>query len=195
MGLSEPVVPPFPMSDYGTGCLGAIAALLGLWRRGKEGGSWVGRTSLCQYDIFLTRLGQYEESLCQEIRKTFEAGDEGFFDLRHSDSVDEIGRRALRCMKKCYPQLFEGLMQRAWSKGFGDYVTWVRSAVRIKGVNVGFSRSSRPNGFDSPTWDAWEVDEELLNGVSDLTYSKERRASRRLQASSERCLGSALEGI
>ncbi|TDZ41528.1 hypothetical protein CTRI78_v009569 [Colletotrichum trifolii] len=26
MGLDEPVVPPFPMSDYGTGCLGAVAA-------------------------------------------------------------------------------------------------------------------------------------------------------------------------
>lgn len=31
MSLSEPVVPPFPVSDYGTGCIGAIAALLGLY--------------------------------------------------------------------------------------------------------------------------------------------------------------------
>jgi crotonobetainyl-CoA:carnitine CoA-transferase CaiB-like acyl-CoA transferase len=46
MGLNEPVVPPFPMSDYGTGCMGTIAALTGLFRRAKSGGSYVGTTSL-----------------------------------------------------------------------------------------------------------------------------------------------------
>lgn len=46
MGLDEPVVPPFPMSDYGTGCIGAIAALAGLYLRGARGGSWHGKASL-----------------------------------------------------------------------------------------------------------------------------------------------------
>jgi hypothetical protein len=165
MGLNEPVVPPFPMSDYGTGCMGTIAALTGLLRRANDGGSWLGGTSLCQYDIFLQQLGLYGENECQEIRETFGTGKEGFFELRHSDSVDEIGGRALKIMKRCHPQLFEeGLIQRAWSKGFGDYVTWVKSAVHIEGVNVGFRRSSRPNGFDPPSWDGWEVDKELLKG-------------------------------
>jgi len=52
MGLDEPVVPPFPMSDYGTGCIRAIAALTRLFRRAKEGGSRVGRASFCQYATF-----------------------------------------------------------------------------------------------------------------------------------------------
>jgi hypothetical protein len=91
--------------------------------------------------------------------------------------VDEIGGRALKIMKRCHPQLFEeGLIQRAWSKGFGDYITWVRSAVHIEGVNVGFKRSSRPNGFDPPSWDAWEVDRELLKGHDAFN---ERRTQRR----------------
>ncbi|KFY53492.1 hypothetical protein V496_07552 [Pseudogymnoascus sp. VKM F-4515 (FW-2607)] len=40
MGLSEPVIPPFPISDYGTGAMGAIAALTGLYHRAVSGGSW-----------------------------------------------------------------------------------------------------------------------------------------------------------
>jgi hypothetical protein len=61
MGLDEPVVPPFPMSDYGTGCIGTIAALIGLYKRAKYGGSYHGATSLCQYDIFLLSLGTYSK--------------------------------------------------------------------------------------------------------------------------------------
>ena len=38
MGLNEPVVPPFPMSDYGTGLMGAVAALEGLFYRARDGG-------------------------------------------------------------------------------------------------------------------------------------------------------------
>jgi hypothetical protein len=176
MGLNEPVVPPFPMSDYGTGCMGAIAVLTGLFRRANEGGSWFGRTSLCQYDVFLQQLGLYGENECQEIREVFGSGREGFFELRHSDSVDEIGARTLKIMKRCHPQLFEEeLIQRAWSEGFGEYITWVKSAVHIEGVNVGFKRSSKPNGIDPPSWDAWEVDNEL-NGYD---VSNERHTQRR----------------
>ena len=39
MDLEEPVVPPFPMSDYGTGCAGAIAALMGLYKEATQGGA------------------------------------------------------------------------------------------------------------------------------------------------------------
>jgi hypothetical protein len=34
--------------------------------------------------------------------------------------------------------------------------------VDIEGYWNGFLRSSRPNGFDKPTWDDWEVDEDML---------------------------------
>lgn len=160
MGLNEPVVPPFPMSDYGTGCMGAIAALTGLLKRAKDGGSWIGRTSLCQYDVFLLQLGLYGSDVAEHMRSTH---DQEFFDLRHADSVDEVGGRALKSMRRVHPELFaDEMMQTAYSQGFNDDIKWVRTAVSVEGVNIGFERASRPNGFDNPSWDDWEVEREVV---------------------------------
>ncbi|TGO38092.1 hypothetical protein BHYA_0082g00350 [Botrytis hyacinthi] len=162
MGLDEPVVPPFPMSDYGTGCMGAIAALVGLFRRAKEGGSWRGTTSLCQYDVFLLGLGLYGDDVKEKVRKDH---DDHFFDLRHADSVDEVGGRALKSMRRAHPELFdEKNMQKTFSKGFGEEIKWCRSPVSIEGLRVGFERASRPNGYDKPTWENWEIEKEVLEG-------------------------------
>jgi crotonobetainyl-CoA:carnitine CoA-transferase CaiB-like acyl-CoA transferase len=67
MKLNEPVVPPFPISDYGTGCIGAIAALSGLYHRATKGGSWHGKVSLLHYDLLLFKAGQYPEEVQEEI--------------------------------------------------------------------------------------------------------------------------------
>ncbi|KAF1945732.1 CoA-transferase family III [Clathrospora elynae] len=160
MGLDEPVVPPFPMSDYGTGCMGTIAALVGLYRRAEFGGSYIGTTSLCQYDIFLLQLGLYDDRMMVDLRKEH---DKEFFELRHHDSVDEIGKRALKTMRRTHAELFDDQhMQECFSKGFGASVRTVRPVVSIEGYWNGFLRSSRPNGFDKPTWEGWEVDDDLL---------------------------------
>jgi hypothetical protein len=160
MGLNEPVVPPFPMSDYGTGCMGTIAALTGLFRRAKQGGSYIGTTSLCQYDIFLLQLGLYDQKMMAKLR---EEHDSDFFGLRHNDSVDEVGKRALKTMRRTHQELFEDRhMQECFSKGFNANVRTMRPVVSIEGYWNGFMRSSRPNGFDKPTWDDWEVDTDLL---------------------------------
>ncbi|TID02161.1 Formyl-CoA:oxalate CoA-transferase [Colletotrichum higginsianum] len=160
MGLDAPVVPPFPMSDYGTGALGAVAAMAGLYRRATEGGSWACRTSLCQYDIFLLSLGAYSPEVQARLRKTH---DPAFFDLKHHDSVDEVSKRALRSVKRLHPGLFsEDLMHTAWSQGFGAEVRWPREAVRVEGLQVGHSRASRPNGADAPSWEDWEVQDEIV---------------------------------
>ncbi|KAI5928579.1 CoA-transferase family III [Camillea tinctor] len=161
MGLAEPVVPPFPMSDYGTGCLGTVAAMTGLYRRATEGGSWVGRTSLSQYDIFLLSLGTYPAAVQEQLRRSHD--EQQFFDLRHSDSVDEVGGRALRGIKSLHPELFDGhTMQSAYSEGFGGVVTWPKEALEVTGLKVGHVRATRPNGFDAPSWEDWERDETLL---------------------------------
>ena len=104
MGLDEPVVPPFPMSDYGTGCLGTIAALTGLFRRARDGGSYYGTTSLCQYNLFLLSLGLHDEVVQEQLK---EVHDPDFFELRHADSVDEVGKRALKRMKRTNKELFD----------------------------------------------------------------------------------------
>ncbi|KAL6709396.1 hypothetical protein ACN47E_001803 [Coniothyrium glycines] len=160
MGLKEPVVPPFPMSDYGTGCMGTIAALVGLYKRAQVGGSYVGTTSLVQYDIYLLQLGLYDANMMDQLRAEH---DKEFYELRHHDSVDEVGRRALKTMRRTHPELFEERhMQECFSKGFNANVRTIRPVVSIEGYWNGFLRSSRPNGFDEPTWDGWEVDEDLL---------------------------------
>lgn len=174
MGLDEPVVPPFPMSDYGTGALGCAAALTGLYRRATEGGSWVCRTSLVQYDAFLLGLGLLPETERTRLRREHGHEDKnpaGFFGLRHSDSVDEVGRRALASMRRTVPHLFSnrdddegGLMQSAWSPAFQGVVRWPREAITIEGVRVGHVRTARPNGWDDKTlgWEGWE--EQMILG-------------------------------
>lgn len=160
MGLDEPVVPPFPMSDYGTGCMGTIAALTGLFRRAKYGGSYIGTTSLCQYDIYLLQLGLYDEKMMAQLRTQHDAE---FFELRHHDSVDEVGKRALKTMRRTHPELFEDRhMQECFSTGFNASVRTIRPVVDIDGYWNGFLRSSRPNGHDRPTWEDWEVDADML---------------------------------
>ncbi|KAK4238150.1 CoA-transferase family III domain-containing protein [Achaetomium macrosporum] len=169
MGLDEPVVPPFPMSDYGTGALGSLAALVALYRRATEGGSWVCRTSLCQYDVFLMGLGLLPAEEQERLRREHD-NEAGFFGLRHSDSVDEVGKRALASMRKVVPHLFEEgrMMQEAWSEGFQGVVRWPREAVEIDGLRVGHVRATRPNGWDKVAgWEGWE--EELIDEVADGT--------------------------
>ncbi|KAI0014089.1 CoA-transferase family III [Xylariaceae sp. FL0662B] len=161
MGLNEPVIPPFPMSDYGTGCVGTIAALSGIYRRATEGGSWICRTSLSQYDTFVLSLGTYPVEVQDKLRREH---DPRFFELRHSDSVDEIGGRALRSIKKLHPTLFaDKMMQTAYSEGFGGMVAWPKESLEVEGLKIGHVRPTRPNGFDKPSWENWERDETLLD--------------------------------
>ena len=162
MGLDEPVVPPFPMSDYGTGALGCAAALAGLYRRAARGGSWACRTSLCQYDVFVLSLGLYAPAVQERARRAHAPAD--FFALRHADSVDEVGARALRGMRRAHPHLFaDRMMHRAWSRGFAAELRWPREAIAVMGLRVGHVRASRPNGFDAATWEGWEVDDEVAD--------------------------------
>lgn len=164
MELEEPVIPPFPMSDYGTGALGAVAALVGLYRRATEGGSWACRTSLVQYDLFLLSLGEHTSEVQDELRKQHR---EEFFGLRHYDSVDKVGQTALTSINKAHSNPFvDELMQTALSPGLGGVrVKWPREAVEVEGLDNGHVRPTRANGYDKgKDWEGWERDEEILKG-------------------------------
>ncbi|TQN63750.1 Succinyl-CoA--L-malate CoA-transferase beta subunit [Colletotrichum shisoi] len=170
MGLDEPVVPPFPISDYGTGCIGAIAALTGLHNRAVRGGSWHGKASLLQYDLLLVRAGQYPDDVKRELRRL--AGDD-FFALRHSHSVDQISGTALRAMRRYAPALFggssSGVRERWYAKGYGAEIEVVRPVVEMDGVDIGFRRASRPNGSDEASWEFGPEEDHRVgsaNGVS-----------------------------
>ncbi|KAH7353710.1 CoA-transferase family III domain-containing protein [Plectosphaerella cucumerina] len=151
MGLDEPVVPPFPISDYGTGCMGAIAAMSGLYHRATKGGSWHGKASLLQYDLLLFRVGLLPEEVQQRLRD--EAG-EDFFALRHAHSVDHISGVALRQMRKNFPGFVDHprYLDHWYSEGYGREVAAVKPVVEIEGLEISFRRASRPNGADEATW-------------------------------------------
>ncbi|KAJ5342503.1 CoA-transferase family III [Penicillium brevicompactum] len=167
MGHSTPVVPPFPISDYGTGCMGAIAALTGLYHRAKTGGSYHGKASLMHYDLLLFAMGQYPADVQEELRKV---QSEDFFKLRHCDSVDRISSTVLKSMQQRFPHLyqpagkeFEGRkpLTELWSsRAYGADVEVVKPVAVISGVDNQFVRSSRPNGSDRATWEDFNVAEE-----------------------------------
>lgn len=152
MGLDEPIVPPFPISDYGTGCIGAIAALTGLYHRAATGGSWHGKVSLLQYDMLLFRAGILPVFVLNRLRER--AGDE-FLSLTHAHSVDQISGTALRRMKHQYPELFqdEDTCEKRYSHAYNAIVSAVCPVAQIDGIDIGFRRASRPNGSDPPNWD------------------------------------------
>ncbi|KAL4797636.1 CoA-transferase family III domain-containing protein [Aspergillus venezuelensis] len=164
MGKRNPMVPPFPISDYGTGCMGAIAALTGLYNRAKYGGSYHGKASLMHYDLLLFAVGQYTPEIQEELRKQ---QNEEFFNLRHCDSVDRISSTVLRGMQAHFPHLYlgpneaqeageEALTEKWESEAYKGVIEVVRPIVSIQGVESGFSRASRPNGFDKASWEGFE---------------------------------------
>ncbi|UNI17585.1 hypothetical protein JDV02_003917 [Purpureocillium takamizusanense] len=152
MGLDEPVVPPFPISDYGTGCMGAIAALTGLHHRATRGGSWHGKASLLHYDLLLFKAGLLPEAVRARLRD--EAG-EAFLALRHAHSVDRISGTALRQMRRLHPGLVDDprYLDRWHAAGYGAEVSAVLPVVQMEGVDISFARASRPNGTDEASWD------------------------------------------
>ena len=81
------MVPPLPISDYGTGCMEVVAALTGLYHRATSGGSYYDKVSLLQYDLLLFEVGQYPESVQRSLLKAF--GPE-LQSISYHESVDQI---------------------------------------------------------------------------------------------------------
>ncbi|KAK5993049.1 Acetyl-coenzyme A transferase nodX [Cladobotryum mycophilum] len=155
MGLQEPLVPPFPISDYGTGCIGAITALIGLYHRATRGGSWHGKASLLHYDLLLFKVGLLPEEVQDDLRKMM---GEKVLALRHANSVDQISGTTLRRMREVYPEFVgnERYLSSWYSNAYKTDVSAVLPVVEIEGLDISFKRASRPNGSDAPTWDVGE---------------------------------------
>ncbi|PWY86799.1 CAIB/BAIF family enzyme [Aspergillus heteromorphus CBS 117.55] len=162
MGLSTPVVPPFPISDYGTGCMGAIAALTGLYHRANQGGSYHAKASLMHYDLLLFAVGKYSDAVQDKMRAAQPAD---FFNLRHCDSVDRISSTVLKIMQRGFPHLYEGpggpaaLTETWFSHAYNADIEVVRPIADIDGVDNRFFRASRPNGADRASWEDFAKDE------------------------------------
>jgi hypothetical protein len=168
MGFDNPVVPPFPISDYGTGCMGAIAALSGLYHRAKTGGSYHGKASLMHYDLLLFAVGQHPAEVQEKLRAAQPAD---FFKLRHCDSVDRISSTVLKGMQTRFPHLYmsasegskegqQALTESWFSKAYNTDIEVVRPVAVVEGVDNQFVRASRPNGVDRASWEDFKQDGE-----------------------------------
>lgn len=106
-------------------------------------------------------MGQYSEDVQAALR---EQQTPEFMALRHAHSVDQISKTTLEGMKKSFPELFKDGRERWYSKGYGAEISVVKPVAEIEGIKSGFSRASRPNGFDKPSWDFGEDKEYEITG-------------------------------
>lgn len=154
------MVSPLPIADSGAGCMGAIAALTGLYNRARHGGSYIGQVSLMHFNLLLYASGKYPESVESQLQKSFAPA---FSKVRFCDSVGRSSVLALEVMRERFPYLFveaspedrrKNLTEVWYSHHYGADVEVVRPVAEIEGVVNRFSRATRPNGADaSPSWD------------------------------------------
>ncbi|KAK6885964.1 Acetyl-coenzyme A transferase nodX [Candida tropicalis] len=152
-GKNEPMVPPFPMSDYGTGCLAAIAIMLGIYKRNKIGGSYWCSSSLVQYDLLLLKQGTYpEETWKSEVTQNEIYQD--FMKIRYYDSVDKISKTAMQAMITKQPNLLndEKYFVKEYSDAFKGMLSTLKPVCQFDNIETGYNCSSRPNGYDAPEW-------------------------------------------
>lgn len=153
------MVSPLPIADSGAGCMGAIAALTGLYNRAQYGGSYIGQVSLMQFNLLLFAAGKYPESVESQLQKSFAPA---FSRIRFCDSVGRSSVLALEVMRQRFPYFFvepslddrqKNLTEVWYSHHYGAEVEVVRPVAEIEGVVNDFARATRPNGADaSPSW-------------------------------------------
>lgn len=157
IGLSQPVLPPFPMSDYGTGALGAVGALLAIYRRAVEGGSYVVDVSLTGWNLWVQSLGQYPQDLWKKMLEQHKPELEEF-KIGRLSNFDVVSKASIKSMRRLTPRLFdEKYMFEMDAPGFRGRVRSMRPVVEYNGISTGFDgvpgRETRPNGYDGPKWD------------------------------------------
>jgi len=157
MGLDEPVLPPFPISDYGTGALGAVGALLAIYKRAADGGSYVVDVSLTGWNLWVQSLGQYPAKLWDKMLEEHKPEIEEF-KIGHLSNFDVVSKASIKSMRRLTPRLFdERYLFQMEAPGFkGSVVKSMRPAVVYDGMQTGFEgvtgREPRPNGYDPPEW-------------------------------------------
>lgn len=162
----EPIAPPFPMADFGTGEMGAIAILHALFLRAWIGGSYHVKVSLCGFNNLVMAAGQYPDHVQRSLRATF-INDFAASHINHASNFNKVGKAALDTMKRVNPQLWStDFMTQSKSPCFGPpdkqqigaVIQTQRGVVRCPAKSVDFCRSTRFNGFDEPSWESFTLD-------------------------------------
>lgn len=160
----EPIAPPFPMADFGTGEMGAIAILHALYLRSTVGGSYQVQVSLCAYNNLLMNYGEYSAPIQEAMRRRFQPEFEQA-NINHSSNFHKVGKTALDTMRTFTPQLWDDdFMTESASECFGPLpkthaqVRTQKGVVRCAGKTQDFCRTTRFHGFDQPGWDKFHHD-------------------------------------
>jgi crotonobetainyl-CoA:carnitine CoA-transferase CaiB-like acyl-CoA transferase len=75
-------------TDYATGYLGAFGALVALWRRTREGGSYHVRVSLTQSGMLINRLGRVSQVDVDSLKQKLTSDE---YRKRHGETVARYG--------------------------------------------------------------------------------------------------------
>ena len=177
---AQPILPPFPMSDYGTGALGALGVLVALHRVVSAPGfstpsaspplaSLHVSASLVRWNLFVQSLQPYPPPLLHTLLAAH-APEIRQFNLSHLSNFDVVSKAAIAGMRRLSPRLFDEKKKFLFAMpcpGFkGAVVRSLRPVVRYRGdvLRTGFEfergdgegdgvdRASRPNGFDEARW-------------------------------------------
>ncbi len=156
MGLDQPVLPPFPMSDYGTGAIGAVGVLLAIYKRAADGGSYFVNVSLAGWNLWVQSLGQYPAGLWNKLLREHKPEIEEF-KIGHLSNFDVVSKASIKSMRRLSPRLFdEKYLFEVEAPGFKTVVRSMRPVVVYDGIQTGFEdvpgREPRPNGYDPPEW-------------------------------------------
>ncbi|KAG2392135.1 hypothetical protein C9374_012387 [Naegleria lovaniensis] len=144
LGLEEPVIPLLPISDYCCGVMGACAALDGLYRRCKYGGSYYMTTSLTKYNDWLQELGMYPDEVVKELIQSFGVS------YRCHDNMLAMTTKTLGGLLKKIPKIMLGNFGKFEETPFKIPVKYLKPVVSIQDTVNEFLCPPRPHGYDKP---------------------------------------------
>ncbi|KAF6823405.1 putative alpha methylacyl-CoA racemase [Colletotrichum plurivorum] len=167
MGHDEAVTPPFPVSDYGAGLCGSIAALDALMKRAENGGSYgvdhEEKVALNYYNQWLVRsCGTYPEPVWKEMWE------------RHGLPVF----RHYHTMPYTVPAVSKLLYSHDVATLFQTHFFEPRTSAAVSGtflvvkpiaqykdqaVKLDYNVGTRGNGVDQPVWPA-DLSVEMVKG-------------------------------
>jgi len=129
-------------TDYATGYLGAFGALVALWRRATEGGSYYVRVSLTQSGMLINRLGRVPQSAVDELKQNL-ASDE--YKKKHGETTSHYGPVPFMT-----PEELSSLTVQTETP-YGS-IKHLAPVVRLSETPARWELPSVPPGFNKPAW-------------------------------------------
>lgn len=152
LGLTEPVLPIFPNSDYQTAFSAVIAILNALYQRKLHGGSYNVDVSLVGYNVFLLQQGLLPQEEQERLRKLTAEGsspETSLLNLRHFHEVSGMFIKGVKHLQTFAlggfsPQSF-GLADSNWGEP-GEKITYLKAPIDFSGIELSYDVGTSPIG-------------------------------------------------